>query len=97
MRRLGKKGLAWAATRKRLRVRFEKAGITKCEIELPGCWYDYSLGFAHGKKRDNLTREELETLVCLGCGACHTVIEGLKERLMYLIVKGIISERERQP
>lgn len=62
----------WNKVRKELVKEFEKAGITKCEIGLPDCTRDNFLGFAHTKKRRNVT--DLKRVV-LACAACHEKIE----------------------
>lgn len=89
--RLGKKGLAWEATRKRLKVRFEAAGITRCEA----CGSGFNLGFAHRFKRRNITTQtELETCALL-CNSCHDAIEILPESEMGKRVDALIAARER--
>lgn len=89
--RLGKKGLLWEATRKRLKVRFEAAGITRCEI----CGNGYALGFAHRFKRRNITTQtELETCALL-CNEHHDELEILPESEMGKRVDALIAARER--
>lgn len=90
--RLGKKGLVWEATRKRLKVRFEAAGITRCEV----CGSGWALGFAHRKKRANITtQEELEIVALLCNSPCHDALEILPESEMGERVDALIAARER--
>lgn len=91
MPKLGLKGLQWAATRKKLKVRFEAAGITHCEM----CGSSFALGFAHRKKRANITtQEELEIVALLCNSPCHDAIEILPESEMGKQVDAIIASRE---
>jgi len=93
LKRLGKKGLAWEKVRRELKVKFQRAGITACEIRGHGCWYDNGLGFAHAKKRRNLGPGEL-SVVALACCVCHDRIEILPEQEMAEIVMRIIDSRK---
>jgi hypothetical protein len=94
LKKLGKKGLAWEKCRRELKVKFQRAGITTCEIgELyPGCWIDNGLGFAHARKRRNLKPGEL-SVVILACNSCHDNLELLPESEMAKIVLDIIARR----
>jgi hypothetical protein len=92
---IGKKGLAWAETRSRLKIRFEAWGITECEANLAGCARDDYLGFMHRMKRRKITtQEELET-VALACNFCHDKIEALSPEGMFEAVTKIIEARDR--
>ena len=73
--------------------RFQRAGITTCEIRGYGCWYDNGLGFAHAKKRRNLGPGEL-SVVALACCVCHDRIEILPEQEMAAIVMRVIDSRK---
>jgi len=84
----------WIATRRRLKVQYEAAGITSCELGYEGCWHTGALGFAHGRKRRHLKAGELETLVCLLCGPCHDKIEHLGPDEMLRIVQNVIANRK---
>lgn len=90
---VGRKTIAWANARARLKRKFQAMGITRCELAYPGCKQDDFLSFAHGKKRRHLQGDELETLVCLACQPCHQQIERLPEWAMLSIVQSVISER----
>ena len=93
--RAGKRTNEWIAVRRRLKVQYEAAGITRCELNYDGCKRDTWLSFAHGKKRRHLQGDELETLVCLACTHCHEIIERLPEAEMCQIVKDVIQRREQ--
>jgi len=86
----------WDAIRTRIKPLFLAAGITRCEIRLPGCALNNFLGFAHAKKRRNLTIPERDVVV-LACNTCHDIIEGCPEPLMQAFVLSIIAKRPRQP
>ena len=88
----------WNRVRKELIVDFKKAGITKCEIKLPLCLNNYMLGFAHTKKRRNVT--DLKRVV-LACKNCHTVVEYACKantgKTMEEFLELIINARKIQP
>lgn len=97
LRRVGKKTSEWDSLRAKLKVRFERAGITTCEVRLPNCWRDNGLGFLHRLKRRNVTTPgELER-VALGCNRCHDALEILPEMEMARRIDTIIDARETQP
>ena len=54
---------------------FEKWGITVCELNFDGCVKNMYLGFAHTKKRRNITTPEDLRRVVLACQPCHHVVE----------------------
>lgn len=95
MRQLGKKGLAWASTRRELKTKFEEMGITRCEARLSThCGGSNYLGFAHRYKRRFITtQEELET-VALVCNYCHDKLELLPHEEMKELVDLLIEGRE---
>lgn len=93
MKGVGKATKEWNAVRRRLKVQYEAAGITECELGYPGCTRDNFLSFAHGRKRRHLQGDELEKLVCLACLNCHERIERLPESAMCGVVELVISER----
>lgn len=62
----------WNRIRKQLKKDFEKAGITSCELKLEGCVHNNFLGFAHTKKRRDVT--DLRRVV-LACQNCHERVE----------------------
>jgi hypothetical protein len=87
----------WENIRRKLKVRFKRVGITRCEIKFDlQCWDNYALSFAHAKKRRFLKGEELEVCV-LACARCHTAIEGLRHAEMESLVLTIIADRPVQP
>jgi hypothetical protein len=91
----GKKTLAWEKTRAKLKVVFEAAGITTCEVGAEQCCVDNLLGFMHRLKRRNITtQQELET-VALGCWNCHSILERMPERRMFDVITQIIADRPR--
>ena len=89
LKRLGKKGLAWEKVRRELKVKFQRAGITTCEIRGHGCWYDNGLGFAHAKKRRNLGPGEL-SVVALACCVCHDRIDVREHRIAVASLRGFV-------
>ena len=62
----------WNRIRKQLKKDFEEMGITECELRLEGCTHKNFLGFAHTKKRRNVT--DLKRVV-LACSNCHDKVE----------------------
>jgi len=62
----------WNRIRRQLKKDFEKMGITTCELKLEGCKHDNFLGFAHTKKRREVT--DLRRVV-LACQPCHEKVE----------------------
>lgn len=93
MKRAGAKTKEWASTRAALKVRFARAGITTCEMHGEKCWRSNALGFAHLKKRRNLSPAELEEVVLL-CGPCHDGVERLPESVMGEALRDIIDARQ---
>ena len=87
----GKKTDSWKEVLAELKVRFERAGITSCELRLDGCWRNNALSFAHSKKRRKIEEGEL-TETCLLCVPCHQKIEFRKD--MTEIVRGVINQRK---
>jgi hypothetical protein len=87
----GKKVDAWEQTRKELVERFERAGITHCELQWNGCFKNNFLSFAHSKKRRYIkSQEELEE-VLLCCTPCHDRLEYGGN--MYETVRRVIASR----
>lgn len=83
----------WDRIRRQLKVEFLKRGIITCELRLPGCRVDDTLGFAHRFKRRFIAfadEDELATVALL-CNHCHDVIEG-HER-MKEIIDSVIERR----
>jgi hypothetical protein len=90
----GKKVEAWEEALAELKVRFEQAGITTCEVRYEGCWRNNALSFAHSKKRRKVEGGELYECI-LACVPCHNRLEYGKN--MYEIVRSIIARRKVQP
>lgn len=94
LNRAGKKGKAWAKLRRVLKCEFAARGLTICELQLPGCWHDNGLGFAHRYKRNLITSEDELRVVILACNPCHDVIEIAGHAKMKKLVDGVIRDRE---
>lgn len=92
----GKRTQQWEKVRRNLKPKFERAGITSCELRWPGCWKDNALGFAHAKHRRNLGPGEL-SIVILVCNICHDLLDKLPDEDTEHIVMKTISERKIQP
>lgn len=93
MKRVGKRTAAWDNLRAKMKVEFERAGITRCEANLTGCTGSQMLSMAHPKKRRNLVGAEMEQCA-LFCLTCHDKAEVLPESEMTAMVRGIIAARE---
>lgn len=72
MLKTGKKTKEWNKARLELKKQFQDWGITTCEIRLEGCRNNWSLGFAHTRKRRDVT--DLKRVV-LACNPCHSKVE----------------------
>jgi sugar phosphate isomerase/epimerase len=92
--KIGKKTKEWMEIRKELKEEFQRMGVTTCELKLEGCTHDNFLGFAHTKKRRNVT--DLKRVV-LACANCHDKVEYCSFRWtgkpMEEYLEGIISKR----
>jgi hypothetical protein len=91
----GEKVDAWESMRAELKERFERAGITSCELRLAGCWRNNALSFAHSKKRRRISSEEELQECVLACVPCHNRLEYGQN--MYEIIRSIIARRKIQP
>jgi hypothetical protein len=95
--RTGKKTREWNAALRKLKIAFERAGITKCEH----CGSTFALSFAHSHKRRDIPQgSPLLYEVALLCfltndyrEACHSEAES-KGRGMAAFIRGIIDKRE---
>lgn len=87
----GKKVKAWESARRQLKVKFEAANVTRCEL----CGTDDFLSFAHSKKRRHIQGDELNEVALL-CIPCHQSAELLPEAEMTITIRRIIAERETQ-
>lgn len=94
LERRGPKTRAWERIRRQLKCWFWGHGITTCELQLPGCWIDDGLGFAHRYKRDLITDEEELRVVVLACNHCHQIAELQGHAKMKKIMDGAIRDRE---
>lgn len=92
MKKVGKKGQAWANKRRKLKREFEAAGITACELRLEGCMGNDGLGFAHALKRRNIKDIEAAPVLLL-CNNCHWQYEKLGEAKMNELVMARIALR----
>lgn len=95
----GKKTKAWDKARATIKKRFEKAGITTCELRgvVPHeCKVDNWLSFAHDGKRRKLRPEDLYRVI-LCCTIGHDVIEKWSAEKMKVIVNETIEKRSVQP
>jgi hypothetical protein len=93
----GKKTKAWSKERAGLKVKFEAAGITSCELRgstevKHECGNDNYLGFAHSKKRRHITGNEIFEVALL-CLNAHEIIERLPEAEMTSVIRQIIAAR----
>ncbi len=93
LNKVGKKTKEWIAVRRELKATFKRAGITTCELRLPGCWTDNALGFAHTLKRRNIRTPEEFREVALACNVCHDVIESGSPEEMAATVRLVIASR----
>lgn len=88
MKRRGKRVDQWDRIRKVLKVQFERAGITRCEM----CGSSYALGFAHRKPRRYCDESELAIVVLL-CNECHRKVDSCGHENMKNMVEGLIAKR----
>ena len=106
MNKLGKKGKANAAALRIQRLAFAEARIFICEGRWQGCLGTYTVGFAHTKKRVDLSPDELTYAVCLLCTSCHNRIEmpgdhaAMEQAIRYIILgreaTGAFFDRARE-
>lgn len=89
MKRRGPKTAAWENVRRKLKVAFERAGITRCET----CGGTFALSFAHDRKRREITTDEQLYTVAL-CAQHHDMIEKWPHAEMAIFVRNIIESRE---
>jgi hypothetical protein len=91
--KMGKRGKAWAKARAEKNDEFKAAGITACEVRLPGCWHTNGLTHAHTLKRRNVTDLKRTVLACLNC---HRIVEDMGEKKMEAILETIIAARPKK-
>lgn len=82
----------WTNARRKLKVQFERMGVTRCEI----CNTAFPLGFAHRLKRRFITDEAELMTVALLCNPCHERIEHSGHENMYEAVSRIIDTRSKR-
>lgn len=90
----GKRTRKRVAMNKRLKKLLEGLGITRCEINLPGCLINFALGFAHSKKsRFIITNDDwMEAALC--CPMCHDKLDNrMSHEEMERLVKSAIEKR----
>lgn len=79
---------------------FEKWGIYSCEINTKQCVKSMYLGFAHTKKRRNITTPEDLRRVVLACQPCHNIVEYMciqyTGKTMTNFLEEIIQRREAE-
>jgi hypothetical protein len=85
----GKKSQAWDRARAKLKVLFERADVTTCEI----CGGTFGLSFAHRLKRRFITTPEELLTVALLCQTHHNELEVLPHSEMYERITAIINSR----
>lgn len=83
----------WIPLRRKLKVAFERASITTCELGYTGCWNDNALGFAHSLKRRNIATLEQRAEVILACNHCHDILKLSPENEMRYLVCRTIQKR----
>ena len=92
----------WKWVRAQLVMEFAAMGVTRCELNLPGCWRTKWLSFAHSVKRaairHDAKRDEPESLwyVILCCVPCHQQIERLPKAEMRAAVVQAVERRSNQ-
>jgi hypothetical protein len=91
----GDKTDAWEEALAELKVRFQIAGVTECELRWEGCWRNNALSFAHSKKRRKVSSPEELRECILACVPCHNRLEYGQN--MYDIVRRVIASRKVQP
>jgi hypothetical protein len=95
IKQIGKKGKLNLEANKEFKKTFEEIGITECEIKLDGCW-KIIMGFAHGKKRIDLTPEELKKFAIGACNPCHHKIEYECEKYTGLTMEQFVKKTIEQ-
>jgi hypothetical protein len=73
MNRIGKRTEAWLEGQPKLKEIFKENGTTICEIETKKCVKNSFLGFAHTRRRNTFSEEELvdPRHNVLACQPCH--------------------------
>ena len=96
LNKLGKKTIAWQDGRQELKEVFKENGITSCEIKGKDCKNDNFLGFAHVRRRNTLTPEQITDphFVVLACQPDHEFVDfKMKNAESEKLLNKIIKER----
>jgi hypothetical protein len=72
----------WNTARRKLKVQFERAGQTRCQL----CGSGMFLGFAHRLKRRYITTDDELSIAALLCVQCHEKLEYGPKDEMYEVV-----------
>lgn len=87
----------WSDGRAKLKAQFKDYyGITECEAKLPKCTPKNFLGFAHIRRRNDLTDEETVSpqFVILACQNCHEKLDfRMDKKASELFMQTIIDHR----
>lgn len=86
---IGKRTNKWNQVRAKLKIEFERKGITRCEL----CQGTFGLAFAHSKKRRFIQTDEDWYHVALLCQPCHQQIEFSGHDEMFEAINQIINNR----
>lgn len=94
LRRVGKRGREWEQARAKLKVTFERAGITTCELQSAVCERNYFLGFAHSLRRRFIATPEQLNEVLLCCQPCHQLLDLCSAEDTASLVRKTIAARQ---
>ena len=97
MLRVGKRTRDWERRRAKLKVRFERVGITYCEFGYDGCSGESALSFAHPDKRRFLSGDQLDVVALACIFNCHKKLELMPRDKMKTEVMRVIEGRTCQP
>jgi uncharacterized protein with PIN domain len=86
------KQTVWNNTRRKLKLQFERDGITRCEQ----CGSGMFLGFAHRLKRRFIQDKYELMMVALLCVKCHEFWEHGSHERMFEGITAIIEKRNEQ-
>lgn len=95
----GKKTKQWNNARAVIKRRFEKVGITTCELRgvvEHDCMVDDWLSFGHAVKRRKLKEGDLGHVILI-CTVVHDLLEVMPPEKMKQIVDETIEKRSVQP
>lgn len=86
----------WDSVRRELTPKFDEAGITTCELNLPGCKYGMFNSFAHSKKVRHWKEVADVYDVILTCNNCHQIIEALGNKKVITMQEVVQRVRENR-